>query len=114
MINLIEIKKLLLLKEESPLHSEKIQPSSNTGEQIGKELLELNERLRERDRRESDEELAEYANSRRQKTPVTNPILGWTGGDDRIHTKNPAGVNLLIPEHLSEQDKEILRQFYDL
>jgi len=84
---------------------------------------DLTEETRERFnavlRRESDEFLDEqYVEHRSPQPPyqpkITNPILGWTGGDDRIHTKNPKGADILIPEHLSEEDKQLLKDFYNL
>ena len=80
---------------------------------------ETRERFTSALRRESDEFLDEqYVEHRSPQPPyqpkITNPILGWTGGDDRIYTKNPKGADILIPEHLSEEDKQILKDFYNL
>jgi hypothetical protein len=90
-----------------------VQSQGEEKSEIGRELREFTEQLREREARERDKELAMYAALRRRKQPVLNPVMSQ-GNEDRIHSTNPKAEKILIPEHLSEEEKETLRQFYNL
>jgi len=77
-----------------------------------KQIEEMNEMMKERERRERDAELATYAEAKRMHQPILNPLPGQER-EERIRTKNKK-ANILIPEHLSEAEKQIVKEFYDL
>jgi len=88
---------------EAGLREERVLPSLN----------ELVEQMREKESRERDEALAVYAEKKRKKMPFINPVLG-PSSEDRIHTTNPKAEKILIPENLSEEEKQTLRDFFNL
>jgi len=77
------------------------------------EVRELVKELRERERRERDAELAAYAEEKRKKQPLLNPVITMVS-DERVHQTNLKAEKILIPENLTEEERQILRDFYNL
>ena len=81
---------------------------------MGKSLREMAERMRDRDQTEQDRELVAYAEKKKKHQAVLNPLAGLSDGDERIHQTNPKAEKILIPENLSAEERQVLKDFFDL
>ena len=106
------IKKILKTPTES-VWPAPLQAQLEKTQMMGNELKEMNERMRERYSQEKDAELAAYAQMRRNKQMIPNPLPTMMG-DDRIHQTNPKAEKILIPEGLSEEERAVVKEFFDL
>ena len=81
---------------------------------VGESLRERVERMRDRDQAEKDSELVRYAEKQRKHQAVLNPLAGLGDGDERIHQTNMKAEKILIPENLSPEERQVLKDFFDL
>ena len=90
-----------------------LQAQIDKTQMLGEDLREFSEQMRERLSRENDKELAEYAKARRRHQAIPNPLPTLVD-DGKVHQTNPKAEKILIPENLSETERAILKDFFNL
>lgn len=105
--------KLPRKEEPKRLWSEETEGQMIKTRELGKNLKELVEQMREKESRERDTELAAYAAKKRKQQPLTNPIV-CPVPEERVHQTNPKAEKILIPENLSEEERALVKDFFNL
>jgi len=78
------------------------------------DMRKILEKMQYREEAERDRELAMYAEKRQKHQAVLNPLAGLGDGDERIHQTNMKAERILIPENLSAEEQQAVREFFDL
>lgn len=72
------------------------------------------EKMQDREQAEQDRELSAYAEKQKKHQAVLNPLAGLGDGDERIHQTNMKAEKILIPENLSPEERQVIKDFFDL
>ncbi len=104
--------KLPRKEEPKRLCSEETEGQMIKTRELENNLKELVGQMREKSR-ERDAELAAYAAKKRKQQPLANPIV-CPVPEDRVHQTNSKAEKILIPENLSEEERAVLKDFFNL
>lgn len=113
-VNVILLRRDLRGKENKAPWEPPLQAQIERTQMMGESLRDLSECMKDQASRERDKDLAVYAAARRKSQPINNPVVGSTQGDERVHQTNPRAEKILIPEGLSEEERAVLKDFFNL
>jgi type II secretory pathway component PulM len=82
--------------------------------EVGESLREMVERMEDREQTERNLRTAASDEKQRKHQMVLNPLAGLSDGDERIHQTNMKAEKILIPENLSAEERQVLKEFFDL
>ena len=109
---LYSMKKDLINSRREPPFSPELSERINQQKVMGDELLELVGSINQRER---EKEMTAYADMKRKEHEKPYDMqVGGHEGDEWIRDTKHKRAEILIPQQMSAEDKQILRDFYDL